>query len=91
MQWLVLLSHNKKVLGSRPSWGRAFGVCMFSLYLHGLLWSLYDSPVINWHLLQSIHCCSLNIRWDQIQPPYNMIQNMMMIVLTLYARPDHQR
>ncbi|KAF7660812.1 hypothetical protein LDENG_00275250 [Lucifuga dentata] len=36
-QWLVLLLHSKKVLGSIPRRGRAFlrGVCMFSLCPRG--------------------------------------------------------
>merc|ERR1712168_1587011 len=38
-QWLALQPHSKKVLGSIPSWGKAWaflcGVCMFSPCLRG--------------------------------------------------------
>ncbi len=36
-QWLALLPHSKRVLGSKPGWGRTSlcGVCMFSPCLRG--------------------------------------------------------
>ncbi len=44
--WIALLPHSMKVLGSIPSWGRAFlcGVYMFSLCLHGFSPGTLVSP-----------------------------------------------
>lgn len=75
-QWIVLLSHRKKDLGSRQ--GRAFlcGVCMFSLPLYGFSLGTpasYHSPktwkkLVSMDTLKIVHRCNWLFVLFQVVP-----------------------